>query len=572
MLCTAATAFAAALLAGQFLCEARLHMTSAASGPITLGFLAVGGAVGLWLPRNIARRGLGSPAPPSSELAGIVFAAAALVAALIAGPAGWTAARLERWRELLVTTFMLPQPIALGSVIAPLAAAAILTGATAAVALAALHGWHRTAHRQRLHIAPLWVAWCSAAAAGCFVAFQLHDANRFWYVPSLLLFAAAGTAVLRRSAEAPDATATATANGAAFRQPFEPHATAAALGATLATVLATPSGVDERFDTPVLMAIGVAIGVILLRVCVRLAVGAEFSALAAVLAAFLLIQDGLGGFSPLAAAALATTGLALLGRQAAREARSIQHSLATVGASAATAFAGAAFIVAAASSALGAGPTLLVVTVPVCVCLGILLVFDRRRGRAARAASLSTLAVWFIAALATVGGTAAGTRRPTPAPQPLRAALGPRAEVLVLASAADVLSVDLGSPAVTTIVIAGTPPDAAAIDAPLVDRVMRRLGRRLMPGGRVVLERPLDGGVATFVERYARKANPAFGPATELTVDRTAGGADDAYRAVLIGRDVPAWIGGRAWPAGYDATLCPLPPAMSAGSPAGHGG
>jgi hypothetical protein len=570
LLSTTATAFAAALLAGQLLREARLHLSSGACGPVPLGFLAVGGAVGLWLPRNIARRGQGTPAPASSELAGAVFAAAALVAGLIAAPAGWVVARLERWRELMVTAFMLPQPMALVSVVAPLVAAAFLAGATAAVALAALHGWHRTAHRQRLHIAPLWVAWCSAAAAGCFVAFQLHDANRFWYVPALLLFAAAGIAVLRRSAHAPETTVTTTS--VAPRQSFEPVGTAAVLGVTLATVLATPSSGDGRFDITVFMALGVAIGVVLLRVCVRLAVGAEFSPLAAVLASFLLLEGGLGAFSPLAAAALATTGVALLGRQAAREARSIQHSLATVGVAAASAFAAAAFVLAVASSTLGARFALLIVTVPACGFLGLLLILNRKRGRAARAACLSALALWFVAALAAVGGASRDTRPPAVHVHPLRAMVVPDEDVLALASAADVMGVDLAAPAVTTIVIAGSVAGEKSIDAPLADRVMRRLGRRLMPGGRVVLEQPLDEGVAAFVARYVRKTNPAFGPATALTVSRGTGGERDAYRAILIGRDVPAWIAGREWPAGYDATLCPLGPAMSAEPAADRGG
>lgn len=212
-LCAALFSFGFVVGTLRVLSEVLLHSATAPQALAVVGAaLAFGGVFGLLLPRTAIRRrlrlvgldpaaGVRPPVEPD-------FAAALTGALLVALACLWLvplslAAGLETYREFLTRHFMHPPAATRVLLLAPIALSLALVGASAAVPLIAVHGWHRLVTRSTSSTIVVWVAVLLAAAAGAGLVARVERAAALTAVSLLATFTAGLVAVLRRARAAP---------------------------------------------------------------------------------------------------------------------------------------------------------------------------------------------------------------------------------------------------------------------------------------------------------------------------------------------------------------------------------
>ncbi|MBI5863022.1 MAG: hypothetical protein HZB38_00645 [Planctomycetes bacterium] len=556
LLVAAFSAFSVALMCGISVRELRLHLMERNADCVVLGPLALGTAIGLWLPNHWMRRNAAAGrdcAPPPTAVSITTLALAVL--ALLGGAA---TSGLERWREVLATQTVAPAAFRWIALLAPISILQVALGISAALMLVAVNCWHRAAQRQRLHTAQLWGAWLFAAAVGGSVALLVQDPNRLWHLPALLLFVVAGASALVRR------------HGAAAPAIHEGHTeskrtyslAAAAMAAVIGVGISEPiRGIPTGglLEQPfVAVSWGAVVGLVLSRVLLRVGMGSDFAPLLAILGSFVLVQTGFGMSRLTVVCALVVAGIALLARRAARSCRNIQDALWLVGGSAATSLAMTSFVSSLLISASRSFTWAMALLTLANLTLGVLLLVDAGYGRPGRAAALTALAMWLLTAPASRDLSPAllegGEVRLSEGAQAARNALDAGLDSREFRADAALGLVDFDGFSAELVIVPSPVGSGARLRVPIASRTLRRIGRMLTAGGRIVLEKPLDPSLEQVVTRYSGRTNPPFGPAYELRVE----GPGTDYEAVIIGRDVAQWVSGRAWPPGYDATLRPF--------------
>jgi len=91
-------------------------------------------------------------------------------------------------------------------------------------------------------------------------------------------------------------------------------------------------------------------------------------------------------------------------------------------------------------------------------------------------------------------------------------------------------------------------------DEALVERVVRRLVARLVPGGRVVIEQPAEPGLRGAAQRALCAAMGSSPPAYRLVV----ASGRERYEAIAYGRDIPALVRRTATYTPFQVTLEPV--------------
>lgn len=481
--------------------ELQLHVVGTRSAAsLSIAGVCAGVVLGLWYPRQLIRRRLGAAGSTPDSSVELEFAAT-LSGVLLAGAAlGWTAAIVavstaEDWRWLLIRRTTLPAAVLLPLSVAPSVAALSLVGALSATALVAMHSLHRFMTRPRTNITRLWLVLLAAAAASAIATMSIGSLRASAASAIVLAFAAAviqcvgpprGLVSQRvRFDEASPWRGWKLARALAVCA-----LSGLALGASVCA--AAPSGMASTSRLPVALAaagfacggLGVAVGRLLLSAgAPPRSMLAALGASGAVLTAAALVAGGGGAvakFSVLCTAAIvATASFVLAGREAAHALGRPQRALAWLAWPTA-----AGLSVGGLLSCIAAGPDAAPADVSPRERVAPLLA---RRGLAT---------VW--------------------------APLAPAA------SGASAWSVDLGGPRWDVVVV-----DAAGVDDDLsprlAARLLRRVSRSLVSGGRIALLAPPP---ALRDALQWRRTNV-------YTLDAPGESTPVAW---LAGPDVPGWV------------------------------
>ena len=558
---------------------------------LLLAACCAGAALGFWLPRRVivARLSRAASAPSASPGAVVTtdvsFASAAAAGLCFLLGLAWllvlsVALSLEDWRELVLRQWLLPRGLQPGLLLAPLAAATLLTSAAATVLLVVLHGWHRLAS-PGANVARLWVLILGGLAIGAVVTAALPQDRRLPVLAApLCTFVAAVAPVATGARQRPAAP------GAVVHSTTEPPraatlAVAAGAAAIASATIEVGLAAEVRMAGALAwLAAGSVSGVLLVRLLLWMSAPDTIGALALLVAAGAAVSGAPGGWADVFAAMAGTGALVMAARRVARAGCSLQATLASCGAAAAlAAFAVMGF----ASIAPAMGSAVLVRAVALtAAALGVSQVWradlaERPFAMRGLSALLGAAVILLAAATWPVASHAHAVSIPqTPRESPARRlahelyAAGAMRVVHVAAPTAaqehaadSAWSADRQGASADVVVVAAAAQQAAP--APVVDREARRLSRRLWravaPGGRVVIELPA-GALAQAVVQPEMLASATPG-SRSFALRVTHEGSD--YEALLAGADVAEWIGQRPLPPTATVQLTPLGPAPEAG-------
>lgn len=545
--------FAFLFLIGQSVREARLQLPPLASEGLLFAAIGLGFAASLYTHRRTAENGGSRCAFLSPEM---TFAAAALLAAIPCLLVAWSTAGLERFRELLAVRSIAPPVVLRCALALPLLAGALFAAFSVVRAVLALHHWHRCILHQRLRAVVLWIALVTSAGLGGGVALVVRDANRYWPVSALLLFAAAAIAALNRS----HADQVAATSAARWPQTIRKSwlITSLLLAAmSAAATLPQPDTSDfPAFGQPlafVVLMLGGSGAFLLVRLASRLHIGIDYVPLAIPLVAFVQSAVPASALRAVIAAILLLAGFALLVQHAARAAHSIPFSLSTVGAAGSLGFALIALSLAFISDDLALRWTRFGLAAACVIAAGLLVWRSTSRG-AACSACVTACMLWLLVG-PLLPARPSQTRLTPVASDEFRDEIRLRLVDQLhgktsIAADADAFS-DLDSISGDCLIIAASSHCSESADALRAGRYLRRMSRAANAGGRLIFEEPLDGLLAATLDRYAKRARPAFGPVYDLRIR----GPASEYRAAIIGPDVEPWLAERAWPHGYQVQL-----------------
>ncbi len=144
--------------------------------------LAGGAALGFWLPRRVIHRRLAATGAAPPDGVAFEFASSAigvlvlLLAVLWALLHGWLAG-LESIRGWLTAHFVQPPAVTLAWLIGPAAVLLMLIGAVAAIGLVALHGWFRLVSGARRSLVRLWIVLLAGAGVAAALVAWLSPAG-----------------------------------------------------------------------------------------------------------------------------------------------------------------------------------------------------------------------------------------------------------------------------------------------------------------------------------------------------------------------------------------------------------
>lgn len=561
--CAGAWAFALGVGLPNLLTELAYHSASPRQAAGDAGVaVAVGVALGVWLPRRIIRRRAAeeeaAPGTPAhhpggldfiTTLAGILAFGMSVLWVLL----GLLTASLEGWRAWLSARFVHPPWLTHLLLRTPVLGGLVLLGAGSALLLAVLHAWQRLAARRRT----VWPALLSGATVAAAAAMWIGPRPGRELIPPLACCAAALLAVLPKGSASdsrPGDPAAAHAPGPARGAWF-----ATGLGAVLlcaAALVCAPSGTAPVTDwgaTGLVLAgavlLGLACGAVAPRLHVSAADGRPLL-LALLAIAWATPYGAVGLPAPAgdlarlgAVACLATAGAVIEGQRRGRSRAHAPRALGGVLVAWAVGLAAAALLTPQWLNVARVETVAVLIALALTAGAGIGVAFQRVRRRAARIAGLlgigSSLAVVLLAAEVPQArdADATGQGSQAAARQQARALLAPPgARVAIVDDAAAVTrgarawDLDLAGPTWDAIVLGDS--SLATLSAGDATRLLRRCRRGLLPGGHVVIELPAAGfGPALFAgdaseTHYLKLATPA-----------------GCYEALILGRDVPAWLG-----------------------------
>lgn len=531
---------------GHVVREARLQLPVHAAEGLVLAAIGLGLAASF---RAFRRNAASSPDRHALLSIDSNFAGAALLCAFPLLASGWSTARLELLREFLAFRSTAPLGVQRAVLALPLLAGASFASFFAVRAVLSLHGWHRRVLHQRLRAAVLWVALVVSAGFGGAVVLLVRDSNRYWPVPALLFLAAAAIAALTPShAWAPPAPSATRWPQAARKNWIVSSVLLAAMTAavTLPPPLALHAAmISQPMSLVVLMLAGCG-GFLIARLAGRLHIDVEFVPLALPLAAF--VQSAAPSFAlrSILAAILLLAGFALLVQHAARAMHSIPFSLATLGLAGSLSFAAVAL-----PSALVADESTLSF-----LRLGLmfasvigagLLAWRSIAGGAARSACITACLLWMLVGPFLPGHAIRDTSHPDFSRAfhaEMRTRLSNDSSNDRERQSALVQIPDFEFADCEIRIVSAGPLSPESSQALRAGRWLRRLSREMNVGGRLIFEEPLDEQLAATLDRYAKRARPAFGPVYDLRIR----GPASEYRAAIIGPDVEPWLAERAWP------------------------
>lgn len=115
---------------------------------------------------------------------------------------------------------------------------------------------------------------------------------------------------------------------------------------------------------------------------------------------------------------------------------------------------------------------------------------------------------------------------------------------------------DLRGPAWDVIVLAASPgaPPVVPLDTDRARRLLRRCAVALLDGGRLVIELPAEH----LAEAAVQPRGAAEAESTPRAYLLRVAGHGERYEALIVGRDVPAWLGQRPELPGFDVLLYPV--------------
>jgi len=594
--------------------EMTYHAEPPGAGAAQVGAGAcLGALLGLWLPRRVIRRRLergacrstlvgaapGDTVDASAQMVGATAAAepefaASLVGGLMLATAvcallAWLAVLgTEAYRGLLVGRFVLPAGLIATFARGPALIAATLATAAATTTLIGLHGWHRL-HFRGGGLLRLW----SALLTGVLIAGLLTaageagaqggaaSANWIWLGP-LLIFVAAALSAMRLPAEVrtrppdpPIRPIRGTAVLALAPAALAAFATGVALLASWADEWPSAGAIGRRTATLAGGALlGAALADALLRQA-RLGGAAGPSAVLAAAMALLIPFEQIAAHETAALLRAGTVAAAcsacafLLGRRLARSCGSAQHALVRVGAAVTIGLLAALGGLPLLFASPQTGLTALITSLGLAATAGLVLVFDRAAARL-RLAGLTAVTIWLgatplvysLPAHATAQASNVGVRTGAGAPAAGRALLdspGLRTARLTLDpgdAAASAWRADLARENADLIIVR-CPDKAGETIRSIADarRLVHRLANALAAGGRLAFELPAPEPL----DRYLASCNPSqFGPDCRGFRVHVCGPAG-TYDAILLGRDIPAWLAQQPRPAGLEVRLFPLP-------------
>ena len=561
--------------------------------------LCVGIVLGLWVPRSVIRRRLArlnrrptdegegdrvaaDASTPNNE-PDLGFAASLTGVLILVLGLLWVlsyagAATLETYRQLLTHRFCYPAGVTHVLLWSPTCLGLVLIGALATTALSALHGWHRLVTAPHTKVAELWAVILSAAVLAGVATGRIESPAILGLLAPLAVLLAGALSVFRET-------------GAAswyVRKPPRSCAAAEVLPLLMAAVAATVTGTAllsllARGPLPVSgLGVQTAVltsallgGLIFARLLLRWPWAAQTAPLVLLLSAAALLLPytmllaawaesdlmrlGLGAFCSSAC-------VVLIGRRLGRASGSVQYALSWVGVAVAAGMGLTLAVGPLCAERFGAAMLPVTGALIAMAVAGLVLILDAGTGTAVRLTGLVTIGLCLLLVPLSPGTppdanyATRQTERPSaesPAtragrnlltPSVLRTACVCPSGGVVDGQRRSAWQIDLGGRRWDTLLIEQTPHEAWQKQrGPDVHRLMRRCVSALARGGRLVIELPADA--------LAEAARAHLAPAHRLRVAR----GDDVYEALVLGRDVSAWIAERPRPEGFDVSLHPAP-------------
>ena len=561
--------------------------------------LCVGIVLGLWVPRSVIRRRLARlNRRPTDEGEGARVAADAstpnnepdlgfaasltgmliLVLGLLWVLSHAGAATLETYRQFLTHRFCYPAGVTHVLLWSPTCLGLVLIGALATTALSALHGWHRLVTAPHTKVAELWAVILGAAALGGVAAGRIESRPILGLLAPLAVFLAGALSVFRETGTA----------SWYVQKPPRSRAAAQALPLLMAVFAATVTGtalVSLLASGPLPSgALGVQTtvltgallgGLILARVLLRRPWAAQTAPLALLLSAATLLLPYPMLLAAWADPDLMRLGLAavcssacvvLIGRRLGRASGSVQYALSWVGVAVAAGMGLTLALGPLCAERFGAAMLPVTGALIAMAVAGLVLILDAGTGTAVRLTGLATIGLCLLLVPLTPGTLRRATQAPqradgalpeSPAARAGRSLLMPRIFRTARVSPSwgteqghrrSAWQIDLGGRRWDTLLIERTPQEAWQKQrGPDVRRLVQRCTGALARGGRLVIELPADA--------LAEAARARLAPAHRLRVAR----GEDVYEALVLGRDVSAWIAERPRPEGFEVSLHPAP-------------